>query len=125
MSATFDTLLFSLYYSPDSIKNIDATIRFEEKEEKKLQTVFSTGWEEALEEEKHPAVAEQWMEEARREDEAEVRRKDIARITQGKGLAPVVTIEEHKYKITYYYLEDMHKFADISKQPAVQYDFIM
>jgi len=125
MSATFDTMLFSLYFSPESIKNIDTTIKFacaaNSEEGKKPIVPRVNAWDENdSEDQPAPTKALQWAEEVYHEEEEEQRKRDIARLTKGGNMASVVKIAEHKFKIDYYYLDELRGFGNIGKLPTVQ-----
>ncbi len=121
MSATFDTQLFSLYFAPDSIKNIESTVYLgEEKGDPGEPNPVADSWGEAVaEEEKASVPAAQWAAEVPRDNTAEMRHRDIDRISRGERLAPVVCINEHKFDIKFHYFEDLQKVLPRS-DPAIQ-----
>jgi HrpA-like RNA helicase len=121
MSATFDTKLFSLYFSPASIRNISESVRYKTEPRPVAARHEPSGWSDDEDSKAGaPRVVEQWNVEVRHEEEdTQVRINEMEKIAQG-AVAPVVSIDEHKYKIDYYYLEELYRFADLGKQQGIQ-----
>ena len=68
-----------------------------------------------------PMLVDKWRAEVKKEEDGSKRMKMMEEIAQGEG-APVVTINEQKYQISYHYLDNMDPSLEITKQPAVQYN---
>ena len=92
MSATFDSSLFSRYFSPEHIKDITLSARAVPKESPKKLVKTGSGWSSDEEELK---------------EEVKTKEVDIRTLIREGKAAPTVSISEQKYKLTYYYLENL------------------
>lgn len=109
MSATFDTELFSSYFSPVSIRNIlsppnISPLKIAPAEELKQPIKVSSGWSSdennSLEEEKEETIIEN---------------------TREGYTTPCIRIDESKYTLEYYYLDDIYGRGESTKISHFQY----